>query len=503
VQGQWLIVAGQGTQVFSYPPNYDPYEYKKVYSSNSSTGVVCFESPLAVVYLDTLPDEGLSNCGGPPCGGPGRLVGMHPIWDGTFHVIGGIFNWDGELNWGSRNTINDGVTFTSNGQNCWYPSFIMNAYLNNYNNAVCTSEIDKEIDNIFVNGGIGKFVVQSSSAKNIAITNGAYWYLGGTAKHTSCNNSHVDLLIGNSYGSSVSFSAVNCLFDNVNCCVSNTFPIGPLGTPGFPAPWDWNGFDGFHRVVDFNGGDQPAPWGVVGTRMHFQCCNQYNMGGDYTITGFTQDSVTLDATIHTTLTALPPNVQGSPSGFVGEARDDQARIWSCVNCTGTTPDSDADARDFSQAGAQGVPLWTYSSRTYTCLNNVANVANSIDINNSPLIHVMGTFVSLTVNVTRADTTGNTGVTGTSAKFNNLPIDDQVAMMTAIFPWTVDLTHTGVRTITPTTTSGSVGGDILAVPTPGVNAHMTGDPISGIYPNNVVNGVAAQCPVVTVTYRASR
>jgi hypothetical protein len=168
--------------------------------------------------------------------------------------------------------------------------------------------------------------------------------------------------------------------------------------------------------------------------------------------------------------------------------------WSCSGCTGSV-----DAIDLSQAGAQAAPIYSYSSRTYTCTNNLGNVVNSIDINSPPNFNIWGTLVSVTINVSTADTGGNSSLPlNVAAEFNNMPTISPSAVVGSFGP-IVSLKTAGTRTITPSGVTGTQTGDTLA--SPGTVA-FTGETVPYLA-TSLTGETAGQCPVVTVTWQTSR
>jgi len=198
-------------------------------------------------------------------------------------------------------------------------------------------------------------------------------------------------------------------------------------------------------------------------------------------------------------TANLPIAGVPPNQFINMMQD-HVRNWQCTNCTGSP-----DAITMSLPGAQSQPIFTYSKLTYTCKNNLPNVPNSYDINNPPQYKIFGNFVSMTIDVSRADT-------GTIAPTpfifhawnsnDNYPNTNQTTGVTSFsFGDLVNLRIAGTRTITTSGTSGGQIGDSLtahnawaAYGPDTVSVHNIGD---------ISAEPADQCPVVSVEIITSR
>jgi hypothetical protein len=197
-------------------------------------------------------------------------------------------------------------------------------------------------------------------------------------------------------------------------------------------------------------------------------------------------------TVTTTLAgAVPPPNSGTMSYEV--------IIQPTSTCTGCF--GGRLAADLNNTGAQNKETFTYSLRTYTCANNVANVPGSYDINGgADFITITGSLVSTKVNVTVADT--NPADSG-GANINVLPrkmFNMSTGVESGINPpfMLVDLLHTGLRTGTLTATSGATGADSLTAL--GANQWFQGNTGNVTNaPSSITNGPAAQCPVVSVEW----
>ncbi len=493
--GNWVTVAGQGIQVNSFPPNYVNWEYAQVASTGS--GKVCLKAPLKHVYPSVQLDLSLANCSNIYCGGPGRLVLMDSSWSGYWHIIGGTWNSSIPFSLTSRTLILDNVTIVGNDtfQNCNVPSTVQTITYNNVNINCNHIEVDKEIDAMIINGGsIGGFVFQSLSVNSITLTAGAS--VGdtfGTPLATICNNSTIgNMRTGNSFGSlPQTFAGVNCNVPAVSAQFANN---------GFNPSSITSGAFVFTHFDIYNALPQ---WISTGGTMVMNTSTGHAPNADNEITigvpnipGFVPGS-----TDQTMLIPVTPNFGSTlppPATGLGWQAD-QSRDMSCTSCTGAR-----SIVDLNFPAAQHKPLFTYVNRTYTCANNIANVAGSYVIASGIADGwlLAGTWNSLSINVSVADSNptdsggsgltlspGFTFLTATGAETNN-PGGQS----------TVNMLITGTRTIFATSTSGAQSGDTLAAP--GANTWIT-EVGSQFAISGVTNGPAAQCPVVNVTWQTTR
>jgi hypothetical protein len=487
--GQFVMVAGRGLQIFSFPPNYDVWEYAKV--ASTPPGQVCFTVPLAGFYPATgvvdLLGGNQGRCGGAYCGGPGTLSLMAPEWGGTFHVIGGTWDYDNEVNWTAQTVINDDVTFVSGFQNCWFPSLVQTVILNN-NNYSCHVEIDKEIQSITMNGGaIDVLVFQSSSSTKVDLENGAVTGLGGTPPVIVCNNSQTGLFFGTSYGATPqTFTGNNCVIPSSAACCAGANSFDAIG-----AQFVYIGNGQFQQSPFDPTFNVPPRWWTLNAPMYMQLPTLANANNELIVGSSSLSGGVL--TINTNLTGpnLPPPNVAPLQWFADPVRD-----WSCNNCTGSP-----FALENSMAPAQHKPLWTYTNRTYTCANNMANVPNSIDVNansGKDAYVLQGAWQTLTINISQADTNPS----DSAPLLRIIPgwtVVPATGITTFVTNLDVNLTIAGTRTLTATAVTGAQFGDSLAAP--GAATWVGGNSSNNF--GSITNGPAAQCPVINITFQAVR
>ncbi len=492
--GRWVIVAGQGMQTSSFPPNYASFEYAQV--ASKPAGQVCFTAPLKNKYFSSEIPWGSSACSGMNCGSQAALLLMNSSWGGYFNVNGGTWNWKNEISWNARTVTNNNVTFTSTGQNCFFPTFIRNVVLNNNNYLNCSVEIDKEIESVTMNGGtISNLIWQSQSAQAVILTNGASTGLGGSPPSMTCNNSTVTMFFGSSFGTSPqTFTGNNCTIPSDPACCAGFNGFDALTIPA--AAWTYIGGGQFTCDVTVCG--LPS-WANRGGFLAMEGNSGKNGDNKLTVGDLTIVATLLTA--HTNLASgatLPPPNSTANTGMGW--REDPVQDWSCASCTGG-----AFALEQSMAPAQHQPLWTYSNRTYTCANNIPNIAGSVDITANQSHLQVGAWWTVDVNVSTADS--NPADPAPQAFLNpSIIFNTSTGVKSFLGNQTINLLLTGTRTITATGVNGAQALDILTFPGAGTviteSASLGAEAVGG-GGNHVTNGPAAQCPVVNVVWKTPR
>jgi hypothetical protein len=477
--GNWALMTGLDLMGYGYPPNPAFFDYVQITAINAGTGAITFAAPLKNGYKSTWPLYWAGNALATDQGGPATLYALDPSWDTQVEYQGLTFSQEGQTYANGRSITYRDVTFT--GTACGIPTQNLVWQAINVTATNCSVEVDKIIDTMTVSGGTWKaFGFQSSSVHTANFINGVNitGYINGTPQTFNCNGSTIaDLELGAiAFGASLVANATNCSLPiigyagyrtNVNAyTISNGVILSPIAVNG------------------------PIAWCVPGTKPFFS--GSLDFEGSFTITGLTASGGNAQCATSLSGNSFPtlPR-QGGTDLFI---QTNQAPIINFVGNTGS-----ADAIDLSQAGARNAPLYTYSQRTYTCLANVGNVPNSLDINSPPGNLgpiIWGAPISITVNVSRADTSAVSPLPWHffSSQYINgagaaVIIDEIVSLRTA-----------GTRTMTPSTTTGSQAGDTLVNLGAVLTFTQTTSPSS---PSPNVTNNAGICPVATVTIQTSR
>jgi hypothetical protein len=435
-------------------------------------------------------------------------------------MIGGTWFWDKNQIIATRVSEYDGVTWngiSSSSHTCYIPTWSQNIVFNNSNINTCNVETDKLVDNWTINGGhLDVLEYFSDSIKTMTLNNGASVNtMQGSPQNTVCNNSTIgNIAFGNTYGGgNETFVGTNCHFTgNITINFSNNGACTNDGSGLQPSycglPLNGSG------QLDFGGSSTPhsgwclsydLAWWLPGTKMIYGGDAGRYVGfpwtvGDNTFTGLNDGDFCGQLLVQTTMTSLPPAAI-SAINHAPVAIPDNQRNWQCSNCTGTR-----QAIDWSQAPAQNQPLWTYSNSTFTCTANLANVPGSFDFNNTQVYYPFGMFTSLSINVTRADTGPLPSVNW--VQFGFARFTNQTTGVTQLLVEQVNLKTTGLRTVTTPSATGAQGGDILNAPGGGgatqwLQGEGTVGNNGGIIDQDLSNEPAAQCPVFTLTWQASR
>ncbi len=470
--GDWAVMTAVDLQGGpAYPPNPGIFEYVQILSKDAGTGIVCFSASLAYSYLSTYPNY----YSGPEInsGGPATLYPLETQWYAFAEYQGLSISSTGQVYADLYSVKFTNVTFTGS-SGCGVPSqnFIWTGV--NVTATGCTVEVDKLIDTMNIVGGSwNQLFVQSSSWHTLNISGAAVLTtLNGTPETVNCNNATItNLQLGSlAYGRTKSFSGNECI-------------IASISTSGFKENTNLFSISSGTISAAIENPPPLAQWAIPGSKPFFRGALVYE-GFPFTINSLTTGggNVLVGTTLSgSSFPTLP--LQGGTDLFI---QTDPMPLWSCVSCIGSV-----DAIDYSQAGAQNAPIYTYSSRTYTCAAKATG--NQLDINNPPVLNMWGVPTLITVAVTTADTSVTTPLPF-SMGTNYTNTSGALASITE----TVGLKTTGTRTMTPITTTGGQVGDTLVDLSAVANFGGQFQPDSPGVANN-----AGTCPVVTVTVQTTR
>ena len=483
--GSWVAATAVNLMGWGYPPNPAIYEYLQV--ASASSGRVCFTTPLQNSYSSTYPDYGLTApyCGGQGCGGPATLYELDPNWNVKFSIIGGTWDYTSELYFVGRSITMTGVTMEGEGEKCYSPSTSLTVTLNDFTDRSCAIEVDKLIQAITFNrGSLGTLIVQSPSPVSLTLDHLALGALNGTPQNTLCVDSTIGTLAGGSvYGGSKTFKGINCAIGKIR-------PFGLLGNIVNGEGWTVS-----KGVFTNKLGFSAVHWATPGGRLFFTGAYAYQ-SFPFTITKMVQSNGFFS--LYTTLTGDLPALPTSAGRLIVLA--DPYPNWSCTHCTGSP-----DAVDYSQAGAQNAPLYTYSNRIYTCDRNIAAVESAnpdvpvLDIHKAPPVNVWGTLVYLQIDVASPDASHSDAAPfNVTSQYGNFPTISGSAVVGTFSP-VINLKIAGTRIVTPSGVTGAQMGDKLT--SPGA-VSMTG-PTDPYLPALGGDDPTLSCPVVTVTWQTSR
>lgn len=503
VVGNWALVAGLDLMGYGYPPNPAFFEYVKVTNINQSTGDISFAAPLRNEYKSTWPSYSPGLPFEADQGGPATLYAIHPTWDIDVEYRGLTISQAGQTYAMARRVTYRDVTVTGGAgiiptQNeTWQ---CINCTMTNVN-----MEVDKIVRTMVLkNSTIRRINFQSSSVDDLIVDGTTVTdHIYGTPKRATISNSVIsELQPGISgYGAANELTCNNCVIQTLtaNSGVLDTYldaqytmTNGVIAVPrttaitrasdngagkvrltvnstagyisgkmatisGVQGTTELDGLllinvvDGTHldlptvpfapSFLSINSGyvgTTPIRWAVPGSKMTWAGLYTHQPSA-FTVLDVTQDNA--NTYIHTSLQgSFPPLVV--PGGALRvDAREVAVPKFTCSPCSGSV-----DAIDLSGA-PPGIPLWSFSKRTYT-----ANTPRT-------LVPVWGTLVSIKVNVIKPYTGSSALTFGLDSPFVIAP-DGRTR---TFYDPLVNVKIAGERVITPTGISGTRSGDNLGSP----------------------------------------
>jgi len=427
----WAILTDTDVQGFGYPSNQQDFEY--VFITGIAGGALTLQSPLNNSYKSTLP----GNWGGSTFfGGPATLYILEPNWNCTHTYNSLQLDVLGNVNCiGKSVTFNGGNASTSLNQLGHIYSSRNLVYNVNGFTSPQSGEMDKLSDTANFSGTFHGFFFQSPSPNTVNVLAGAnITQLTGCGKNTNITSATIgELGLGpTSYGASRTASITNSVISTFD------WPTGPFESDifGAGAYTFLNGVFSRQRNVGSGG---PPTWATLGT-----WCRVIGTHGTYlffkildmTVTGSTGTD-----TLHIS-TTLPANT------------------FSALLPADTYTFGVHECPDFTITGTTGcdrVVAWSNNPTPHTPICSYWKLTHTGNIGTAQsLIAVHGTLVSMKINVRTAFSGGLLQMGG---QFNNAVTLLGAAISSAFNP-IIDLTQVGLRTITPTSVTGSLGSDNL-------------------------------------------
>lgn len=430
LQGQWQ--SGMGA-----PPNAHNFDFVVVSATDGATGRVDFvTTPLKYTHLSTLPNYSQGATNGPDQGGPATLYVLDPSWNCAHDYRGGTINWNAAqaINANGESIIFRSITCIGTFGPIPSQNLLMR-YIDCDLSGISLTEADKLTGTVSLEGStkFNQLSFQSSSIDLLSIGAGVtITSLNGTPKRVNASNATIGtLLLGPIYG-----RADAALFDTCDIGAV-TLPGAQLeqgtGAVGVNIAWTMSG--GIITVPNTHGAN---PWAVPGTWLTFQGASESELR--VLVLDVTQDVT--NTYVRTTQPAGWPSV---PLGSGGKIllQVHPSPIATFINCTGG-----AEVVDWSQAGAQGKPLLSYTKRGYATKAG-GPAGYTILPNNVPLVgaRAWGNVSTVKINVE----TAYAGAQGTATLFpiggTHYPTIAPDSTSTDYLP-SIDLRTAGLRTITP-------------------------------------------------------
>lgn len=440
----WAWMTGYDTQGFGSPPNPQFGEFVKITAVNAGAGTVTINSPLRYSYKSTWPKWGFGTPGsGAPnytggsfsLGGPATLYLIQSaLWD-VDHTWDGVnFRATPTLqNMGGRNMTVKNSTFESFGPNV---SFQRDCTFDNI--VVPTQwELDKDTDYLTVSNSTisGFFGPQSPSPFNVTLNNVTVTnqFPATGANYTIINCTlPTDVQFGpNAYGAPTSVSVSGTSF-------AGQLLLGGVKEVDINTTGAYSCSNGLITRLKAGGTGAPPQWAFPG--LYFFLGSRYNYeNAAWKVLDVYDDGTTLYIQTNQS-TGFPTPVSGSAISAITAPP-----LISFSGCTGSD-----DAVSWSNVTANRIQFSQWN-KTYSGNIGAASAAHQIKI--------AGQVVSIRITVAAGYSAGTLNLNGpfVIAKPGNTE---------ATWSPVIDLTTTGVRTITPAG-ANSLGSDSgLALPNSG-------------------------------------
>jgi hypothetical protein len=379
--GQYALMTGFGLQYGGYPSNHQRFEYVFITAIDSDTlsptyGKITFLSPLVNSYFSTWPlylDE--TGTTPPPengqytSGGPATLYAFDAKFDHTAVLNNLTIAHHPQMGMTGLNLTLNGCTFES----IWGPHVTMckAVTLNTCLGILCTMEVDKLITAFTMNGcDWGGLSFQSASVTAFIAddTDIRYSITGTPYKCTIRNGSTVGTISG------IGILTPSATYGYCNELVVTSSQVKNFGAvttheSGHVIIGGTSSSVGVNTEFTKSGGVITIPlsykaygwieqWPVIGAKMFFYDVNVGTIGS-FSITNVTYDSTNVYVT--TTASGGWPTRSYNPSFGL------RLIVHPAPICTFTSVTGCPEVVDLSNAGAAGLPLYSYSKRTYSGL----------------------------------------------------------------------------------------------------------------------------------------
>jgi hypothetical protein len=351
----WALMTGLDIQGFGYPSNQQFYEW--VYVTSIVGAAVNLQSPLVNTYKDTWPVFNAGNASNVDCGGPATLYAIEAGWDCDHEYVNIQQESTGQINSIGRNvTYTGGGSIAGNSAGCCvYPSRNKVWTCNGVDTTAGSSEIDKLIANVVVNGGHwSRPKTQSPSPDSMTFENVVMnSNMLGSPKNTSLKGCYLNggasfgpTAFG--YGTSVYSEA--CSFANVGASSGFIGGVAESDVLGAGAYQFIGG--GIIKRLKSGGSGSPPQWGTS-NGICFIGTNSLTTEYIFQVTDIYEDGTYIY--IRTTLDGFP-TIPG-PTWNIHTHPCPQLTMVACVGCV--------DAIDMSGAPTARAPIYSYTKRTFS------------------------------------------------------------------------------------------------------------------------------------------
>jgi len=370
--GNYAMMSGFGLQAGGYPSNHQRFEYLRITALDSDSGSptygrITFLTPLANAYLSTWPLYFGETPGQLTSGGPATLYAMDPKFDHTTAINNLTVAHHPQMGVSGLNVTLNNCVFES----IWGPHATMSKSIvfNNCLGILSSMEVDKIVSSVTFNGcDWTSLSFQSTCITDCILDNtdirqsivGTPWKITIRNGSTVGTISGIGVLVpGSGYGYSneliVSDSAVN--------------GFGAAGTheSGYVIP----GADGSNSGVNvdyptMSGGVITIPSSKIDYAFIYTCLWPVTDGRAFIVDG--TDGFKLGSFKITDVVRSGGNVLVSTTKSGGWPSRSGHKLYLVLHpapiCTFTNVTGCPEVVDLSQATAAGLPLYSYSKRTY-------------------------------------------------------------------------------------------------------------------------------------------
>ncbi len=490
--GTWALMTGLDLQGFGSPSNQQFFEY--VFITGISGAVISIQSPLKSAYKSTWPVYFAGDLFHPDLGGPATLYAVDPAWDADHTYNDMQLDQYSQTGSGCRSVIFNRGSSTGFGI---FPSTQHYFEVNNWTQTDHGSEIDKLTEHaVYNNCTFHSLALQQPAPQLLELTN--FTVLdhinGGGLKTVFTGGNIASFSAGpTSYGSAIEIVATNTVFGEIiqggfgQSAIQSFYTIsGGIWTTikNIPVVTNSSTASG-NPVLNFAPGVLPSDL-FTGGGIFALGVSGTGIPPGTGISSFTSTSITLDqnttgvssgATLRILGTFTSWAIPGSwvylggdhSSQAVFKVLDvypegDDSRLHISTSLTGGLPFPVPNSGNYGvttipatkltfsgctgcpaavawSLAPAGNPIFSYWKQTFT-----GNISTT-----GPMIPMVGKVVSIKFTV-------NSAYTGGTFNLDGPFVENRVSNTSVIYNPVIDLTHTGLRTVTLSGVTGTVGSD---------------------------------------------
>jgi hypothetical protein len=357
--GRYALIAGFDLQglwhsPYGYPPNPHFFEYVKIASVDTTTGMITFETSLRNTYKSTWPNFNSGSRFEVDAGGPATLYALDSSWDTTVEYRGLTIDQKNFQTYANgRSVTYRDVKFT--GEQCGVPTQNLVWQAIDVDMSSCFLEIDKINGTVsFVGGTVYEIGFQSSSTDLLSMDGTSVTHrLIGTPKKFVGNNVSIAEFDPGAYafGRTDEVACADCAIATFN--PKGVFTAGTVTNVGINNSWTMNnGVITIPNAYSRGANQNQVRWAVPGTYFNW-------VGGAFESEAIARViDVTQDATNTYVTTSLSGGFPPVPSASGALAiRVHPAPKFTCTGCTG-------NAGSMLAQWPASAPLYSYQTFKY-------------------------------------------------------------------------------------------------------------------------------------------